>query len=128
MTISHAAIWVSDLELMRVFYEKWFGGKSGPKYHNQVKKFESYFLSFDTGARLELMRQEGMSQPENDDAPLTGFAHIAFSVGSESRVDSLTAEMTTGGVSVLSLPRRTGDKYYESVIADPEGNVIEITV
>lgn len=128
MKIAHVAVWVSDLELMKAFYETHFGAKAGPKYHNPVKKFESYFLSFETGARLELMYHDGVSLSDEGESAQTGFAHLAFSVGSEVAVDLKTAELDSLGVSVLSAPRRTGDRYYESVIADPEGNVIEITV
>jgi predicted enzyme related to lactoylglutathione lyase len=32
------------------------------------------------------------------------------------------------GHEIIGDPRRTGDGYYESVVLDPEGNRIEITV
>lgn len=142
MTIAHVALWVSDLEKMRMFYEKYFGARAGVKYENSKKRFESFFLSFDSGIRLELMKKDGVFFREEGDSQSAafsgdadryvcperiGFAHIAFTVGSETAVDRLTAELEGQGVPVLSGPRRTGDGYYESVIADPEGNVVEIT-
>jgi lactoylglutathione lyase len=33
-----------------------------------------------------------------------------------------------GGYKVIGEPRTTGDGYYESVIPDPENNIIEITI
>lgn len=57
-----------------------------------------------------------------------GFAHLAFSLGSEAEVDRLTARLQIAGVAVLEGPKQTGDGYYESVVADPDGNRIEITV
>ena len=57
-----------------------------------------------------------------------GFIHLAFSVGSEDKVNALTAKLAEDGFEVLEGPRRTGDGYYESVVLDPENNRIEITV
>lgn len=143
MTVAHVALWVSDLEKMRFFYEKYFGAHAGKKYENSKKRFESYFLNFDSGIRLELMKKEGVVFCEEGDSQSAsfsgdadryvcperiGYAHIAFAVGGETAVDRLTAELAEQGIPVLSGPRRTGDGYYESVIADPEGNVVEITV
>lgn len=127
MTIAHLALWTKDLENMKLFYEQHFGGRAGRKYENPRKAFESYFLSFDSGCRLELMRRGGDSS-EVRAGMNSGFAHLAFSVGSEAEVDRMTDRLSKSGVEVTSLPRRTGDGYYESVIADPEGNTVEITV
>ena len=58
----------------------------------------------------------------------TGLIHIAFSVGSTEKVDGLTNLLREKGCIVEGEPRTTGDGYYESVILDPDGNRIEITV
>lgn len=42
----------------------------------------------------------------------TGYAHIAFSVGSKEKVDVLTARLKADGYKVVSGPRTTGDGYY----------------
>lgn len=126
MKIEHVAIWVNDLERMRDFYKQYFDGEENSLYHNPKKKFESYFITFEGGARLELMKQVGI-----DDAIQTqtiGYAHIAFSVGSKEKVNQLTDMLREAGYSVLNGPRTTGDGYYESVVSDPEGNQIEITI
>lgn len=126
MKIEHVAIWVNDLEGMRDFYKQYFGGEENRLYHNPKKQFESYFITFEGGARLELMRQVGI-----DDALQTqtiGYAHIAFSVGSKEKVNELTSTLGEAGYPVLNGPRTTGDGYYESVVSDPEGNQIEITI
>ena len=106
---------------------KYLGAKSNEGYHNTKTSFRSYFLSFDDGARLEIM-----NKPELPDFPKeitrTGYAHIAFSVGSKEKVDALTAELKADGYEVVSGPRTTGDGYYESCIVAIEGNQIEITV
>jgi lactoylglutathione lyase len=127
MKIEHVALWVSDLERTRAFYETYFGATAGPKYANAAKGFEAYFLTFPSGgARLELMRKSGLPA-HSPGAEHTGWAHLAFSVGSAERVDALTGRLRAGGFDVLDGPRRTGDGYYESVVLDPEGNRVEVT-
>lgn len=126
MKIEHVALYVNDLERARDFFIKYFNAKSNEGYHNPVKKFRSYFLSFDGEARLEIMNKAVMSDLAKD-LDRTGFAHISFSVGSKSKVDELTAQIKSDGYKVISEPRVTGDGYYESCIVDLEGNQIEIT-
>ncbi|MGE5608354.1 MAG: VOC family protein [Bacillota bacterium] len=126
--IEHVALWASDLERMRSFYVTYFGAVASEKYTNPSKAFESYFLTFPSGgARLEVMRMPGQTQAILD-GPCMGRFHIAFALGSESAVDHLTARLRADGYAVVNGPRRTGDGYYESVILDPEGNRIELTV
>ena len=116
--IAHAAAWVSNLERARAFYERWFKATSGAKYSSTKRPFTSYFLSLGSGAPLELMASP-------DEAPR--LAHIAISVGSHEAVDRLVEEMRGAGIAILSDPRITGDGYYEAVVADTEGNRVEIT-
>ncbi|MGB7600241.1 MAG: HAD-IA family hydrolase [Candidatus Sulfotelmatobacter sp.] len=116
--IEHAAAWVGDLERAREFYERWFKAKAGPMYSSSTRDFKSYFLSLGSGPRLELMKSAGdASRP----------AHFAISVGSRAALDRLIKEMEAAGVHIVSAPRLTGDGYYEAVIADTEGNLLEIT-
>ncbi len=129
MKIEHVAIWTLDLERLKNFYCRHFGARGGAKYINPRTGFASYFLSFDSGARLELMQRPGLQASRGDiDRPSTGLVHVALSVGSQEHVDSLTAQLALEGNRVLDGPRRTGDGYYESVVLDPDGNRIEITV
>jgi len=126
MKIEHVALWTPDLERSRAFYETYFGAVAGDKYTNTSKQFQSYFLSFTDGARLELMQM-----PDIVDAPSAqhfGWIHIAISVGSKVDVDALTDRLRNDGYTIASEPRTTGDGYYESVVLDPDGNRIEITV
>lgn len=126
MKIEHLALWVQDLEKMKSFYVTYFGAVAGEKYSNHQKKFESYFLRWKEGARLELMRQADVSISSKEEK--TGWAHVAISVGSKEQVDRLTQRIKEHGFEVIGAPRTTGDGYYESVILDPEGNKVEITV
>lgn len=125
MKIEHVAIWVKDLEAMKTFYEKYFSGKSNSKYHNKDKEFESYFIRFDGEARLEIMRKSGIDKQEKGDR--IGWAHISFSLGSRESVNQLTVRLQTDGYRLVNGPRVTGDGYYESVIEDPECNLLELT-
>lgn len=127
MKIEHIALYVEDLEETKNFFIKYLGAKANNGYYNPRTNFRSYFLSFEDGARLEIMqRPEMVNLPK--EAARTGYAHIAFSVGSREKVDALTAELKADGYDVVSGPRITGDGYYESCIVAMEGNQIEITV
>ena len=127
MRIEHIAMYVNDLEAARRFFTEYLDGYSNDGYHNRTTDFRSYFISFDDDARLELMTKPDLADP---DKPLnrTGYAHIAFSVGSREKVDALTERLRSDGFEVVSGPRTTGDGYYESCIVVIEGNQIEITV
>lgn len=81
-------------------------------YHNVKTGFKSYFLSFSSGARLEIINKPEMSDSRNTDS--FGYAHFAFSVGSKEKVDALSERLKADG-------------YYESCVLDDEGNQIEIT-
>ena len=127
MKIEHIALYVEDLEETKNFFIKYLGAKANNGYHNPRTNFWSYFLSLEDGARLEIMqRPEMVNLPK--EAARTGYAHIAFSVGSREKVDALTAELKADGYDVVSGPRITGDGYYESCIVAMEGNQVEITV
>jgi lactoylglutathione lyase len=126
MRIEHVAIWTHDLERLRAFYVGYFEAQAGPRYVNPSSRFESYFLRFTSGARLELMRRPELDAREAG-VESAGYAHVAFSVGSEEEVDALTERLRVDGFSVVGEPRRTGDGYYESVVLDPDGNRLEIT-
>lgn len=129
MHIEHISIWTDDLERLRRFYEVYFRAVSNEKYTNSAKGFSSYFLSFLSGARLEIMQLEGMEKRNSSPERQTiGFAHMAFSIGSKEAGNILTNLLRKDGYSILDGPRTTGDGYYESVVLDPDGNRIEITI
>ena len=161
MKIEHVAIWVRDIDKVCEFYRKYFGGVVHPIYRNPAKQFTSRFITFDDGARLEIMHRPdicvernvgtvemfhvkhaiasvamgcshtGMTEHErvgHEVSQHLGFTHLSFSVGSKEEVDRLTQQMSSDGVFIVGQPRTTGDGYYESVVLDPEGNRIEITI
>lgn len=126
MRISHIAMYVQDLEVVKEFYIHFFGAKAGELYHNPKTGLKSYFLSFDEGTRLELMNLPEM-QDQKKVLVRMGYIHIAISVGSREKVDAITEKLYEAGYDVLSGPRITGDGYYESTVLGPEDNQIEIT-
>ena len=127
MKIEHIAMYVNDLEKAKEFFVKYFNATANQEYHNQKTDFRSYFLSFDGGARLEIVNKPSLTDKKKE-ASQTGYIHIAFSLGSKEAVDELTIKMRSDGYEVVSGPRTTGDGYYESCIIGLEGNQIEITI
>jgi lactoylglutathione lyase len=129
MKIEHIAIWTADLERLKDFYAHYFQAAPGKKYHNPKTGFQSYFLSFSEGTRLEIMQMPAVAASERTaQQPYLGYAHLSVSVGSKEQVDSLTNRLRQEGYEILNGPRTTGDGYYESQIFDPDGNRVEITI
>lgn len=127
MKIEHIALYVNDLDGARDFFARYFGAASNEGYHNPKTDFRSYFLTFQDGARLEIMTKPDLTDSGNL-LNRYGYAHIAFSAGSKEAVDRLTEHLKKDGYVVISGPRTTGDGYYESCVLGFEGNIIEITV
>ena len=127
MKIDHIALYVKDLEVSKSFYKTYFSAKPNQLYHNPKTGLHTYFLSFDSGTRLEIMWRPNLSK-RLDRVMNEGLIHFAFSVGSKEAVDTLTQKIIAAGYECFSAPRTTGDGYYESVVLDPDSNMIEITV
>lgn len=129
MTIEHAAIWTNDLERLKTYYANYFGGNAGEKYRNPATGFENYFLSFDSGARLEIMSKPGIPSNKNDtvEAQHLGLIHLAFGVANMKEVDEKAAQLKRDGYSILRGPRKTGDGYYEFETLDPDNSRLEVT-
>lgn len=132
MEIDHLALWTQRLEELRDFYVRYFGGTSNDRYVNPAKGFESYFIAFGPagdggtprGCRLELMRRTDIR--ERGEVPRLGLCHLAFAAASREEVLSLTERLRADGHPILGEPRTSGDGYFESVAADPDGNRVEI--
>ena len=102
--IEHVAVWTRGLERLRAFYETYFEACAGEKYVNVGQQFSSYFLTFPSGARLELMQVPDL-EPRAKGELHVGYTHLAFAVGSREAVDALTARLAQDGFSVVSGPR-----------------------
>jgi lactoylglutathione lyase len=127
--IHHIAIWTSDLEKMKDYYSSFFQGKPNEKYINHERRFESYFLTFDSGTCLELMQMPGVPENLNDTEikQHQGIIHIAFGVENMQIVNEKAEELKKAGYRILRGPRKTGDGYWEFETLDPENNRIEVT-
>ena len=128
MIIEHDAIDKRPGKVERILHQI-FGAVSNDKYINASKNFESYFLSFDTGARLEIMKMKGIPLNTNDtvDKQHLGIIHLAFGVNEIQEVDKKALELKKAGYPILAGPRKTGDEYYEFETLDPDKNRIEVT-
>jgi lactoylglutathione lyase len=129
MTLEHVAIWTNQLEEMKTFYQTYFGGEANTKYTNEANQFHSYFLTFKSGARLELMTKPNLPINLNDTIGQQhlGIIHLAFGVDTMEEVDQKATELKAAGFSILRGPRKTGDGYYEFETLDPDNNRLEVT-
>ena len=129
MTLEHVAIWTTQLEALKDYYIKYFDAKPNNRYTNHQKDFHSYFLSFASGARLELMSMPGIPANQNDTVQRQhlGIIHLAFGVDSVEEVETKAKQLSADGFPILSGPRKTGDGYYEFETLDPDQNRVEVT-
>jgi len=127
MRIDHVAIYVYDLEKTKKFFETYFSAKSNELYHNPKTGLSTYILSFESGARLELMTRPDIVTT-NPSLFRSGYIHLSFSLGNKESVDLLTQRLKDNGYKIVSGPRVTGDGYYESCVEGPEGNLLELTI
>lgn len=124
--IHHVAIYVSDLERARRFFEDYFGGVAGKRYDNVATGFSSYFISLDGFACIEIMTRPEVDATAPHGLYDPGYAHMAISLGSNKAVDAMTRRLVDDGYELLSGPRTTGDGYYESCMRVFDGIVIEL--
>jgi lactoylglutathione lyase len=129
MIIDHVAIWTTQLEKLKDFYVKYFNGRANEKYLNKERHFESYFVAFDSGTRLELMQMPGIPQNLNDPVgkQYQGIIHLSFGMENMDMVDEKLIELTQDGFKILRGPRKTGDGYWEFETLDPDNNRIEVS-
>ena len=129
MNIDHVAIWTTQLETLKDYYIKHFNGSSNRKYTNNERHFESYFISFDSGTRLELMQMPGIPQNLNDsvEKQYLGIIHLSFGMGNMDLINEKCIELKRDGFRILKGPRKTGDGYWEFETLDPDNNRIEVS-
>ena len=129
MTLEHVALWTENLEGLKDYYCQYFEGNANNLYINTKTGFNSYFLSFQGGARLEIMQMPEIPANQNDRKTKQhlGLIHLAFGAESKNAVDKKSLELSANGFEILKGPRTTGDGYYEFETLDPDGNRIEVT-
>ena len=129
MKLDHIAILTGNIEILKDYYVKYFNGIPGEKYTNPRTLFQSYFITFDSGARLEVMTipvvptgQEGMVTNRQK-----GIVHLAFGVETGREVEEKAKQLEADGFKIVRGPRTTGDGYFEFETLDPDGNLLEVT-
>lgn len=128
MRLEHTAIWTKELERLKEYYVRFFDAVSNKLYLNSTTGMKSYFLCFESGARLELMYRPDIPDNANDTIKKqhTGIIHIAFVVDTMKDVDAKAKELSNAGYTILRGPRKTGDGYYEFETLDPDNNRLEV--
>lgn len=127
MKIAHIALWTHDLDRLCAFWAETFGAVVGDLYESRRRSgFSSRFLRLAEGPEIEIMQGPWIAAPGRDLPERAGYAHLALSLGSKAAVDATASRAQEKGILVSSA-RMTGDGFYEAVLRDPDGNLIEIT-
>ncbi|EIX9031253.1 TPA: VOC family protein [Klebsiella aerogenes] len=125
MKVAHIALWTRHLEQQARFWVEFFAGEINKKYRSKTNPgFESYFVKIGSDVAIELMSKPGLHDSTHDNNH-TGWVHLAIAVGGTEQVNALAKRAEMAGI-LVSAPRTTGDGYYEAVIKDPDGNLVEI--
>ena len=125
MKIAHVALWTNNIEVQKAFWQKYFSGIANEMYISKNRPgFRSYFITLSEGPSIELMSLDGLENGANG-KELTGWAHIAITLGSPEQVDCMVIKAAEDNILVAPA-RITGDGYYEAIIRDPDGNLIEL--
>ena len=129
MKLEHVAIWTDDIEKLKAYYTKYFEGVPNEKYTNEGNQFQSYFLTFKSGARLEIMSMPIIPANTNDTVKTQhkGIIHLAFGVDTVKDVEEKASQLRADGFPILSGPRITGDGYFEFETLDLDNNRLEVT-
>jgi lactoylglutathione lyase len=125
--IEHIALATNDVECLCDFYGL-LGAVASPPSTDPDTGVRSCVLDF-YGVRLELLELPGRRETTAGNEQLTGLSHIGFALGSADAVDELSRVIAAAGYRVLVPPHRAGELgRYESVVVDPDGNGVKLTV
>ena len=129
MQIDHIAIWTDKLEELKDFYVKYFGGTAGSKYKNEKTQFESYFLTFGQGARIELMHKPFIPGNINDEEVWQhiGIIHIAFHAGSAVEVENKAKQLEKDGYKTSDSALNRGEYFHQKVLCPGQGSELDNT-
>jgi len=121
------ALATDDVEGLRDFYLQLGAVASVPRSDPDTG-LRSCVLDF-CGVRLELFEPPAASEGPVDVRRSTGLVHLGFVLGSADAVDALSNVIAAAGHRVLEPPHRNGQlARYESVVLDPDGNRVTLTV
>ena len=124
--IEHIALATNDLERLCDFY-RLLGAVVSPPSTDPEDGLRSGVLDF-CGIRLEVFERPDSSEGEAG-AERSSLLHLGFALESADAVDKLTGVLTAAGHRVLEPPHRADELgRYESVVLDPDGNLLKLTV
>lgn len=125
--LDHIALATKDVEGLRDFYLRLSGVASAPctdadtGLHTCVVDF--------CGVRVELLERPSDRERHHGDGRSSGLVHLGFALGSADAVDEVSAALAAAGHRVLQPPHRVGRLGpYQSVVLDPDGNRVKLTV
>lgn len=125
MKIAHVALWTRNLEAQQAFWQEMFGAINHDLYLSKNRPgFASFFMHLREGPAIELMTLPTLDNGEPA-KEMIGWAHVAITVGNRQQVDEMAARAAEAGI-LIAAPRQTGDGFYEAIIRDPDGNLIEL--
>src|SRR5215469_3368160 len=125
--IEHIALATNDVECLCDFYRQ-LGAAASPPATDPGTGLRTCVLDF-CGVRLELVERRGRREGSADEVLAPGLMHLGFALGSADAVDELSRVIASAGHRVLERPHRAGELgRYESVVLDPDGNRVKLTV
>jgi lactoylglutathione lyase len=125
--IDHIALATDDLACLHGFYRS-LGAVASPTSTDRDTGALSCVMDF-CGVRLVLFERPSSGEAEigNEQAP--ALLHLGLALGSADAVDELTAVIAAAGHRVVEPPGRNGEAgRYESVVLDPDGNRLKLSV
>lgn len=125
--IDHIALATDDLAGLCGFYRS-LGGIASPTSTDPDTGARRCVLDF-CGVRLELFERPTRGECATGNGQGPALLHFGFALGSADAVDQLTGVVAAAGHPILEPPQRVGGSgNYESVVVDPDGNRLKLTV
>ena len=125
--IERIALATNDLEAMCDFYRQ-LGGVVSPFSTRSEDGLRACALDF-CGIRLEVFERQHKTNGAAKEGTPPRLLHLGFALGSADAVDELSRILAAAGYQVLEQPHRARKSgRYESVVLDPDGNRLKLSV
>jgi lactoylglutathione lyase len=125
--MDHIALATNDVERMCDFYRQ-LGAVATPPSTDADTGVRRCVLDF-CSIRLELFELPGGREAVARQERSPGLVHLGFALGSADAVDELSKVIAAAGHRVLEPPHRNGELgRYESIVLDPDGHRLKLTV
>ncbi len=124
MKFDMIGLFVEDIHRMVDFYKNVLGVDTDWNGQGPYAEFKHEGIRLSMYARSELPKLLG--QPPEFPARLNGTFELAINVGAPENVDTKFKEIIDHGGREVYAPRNEPWKMRSAMVADPEGNLIEI--